>query len=30
MIKKEIAPGIIIYDNVIPDSNILYEKLEKQ
>jgi hypothetical protein len=29
MIKEEIAPGIIVYDNVIPDSDIIYEKIRK-
>jgi hypothetical protein len=29
MIKKEIAPGIVIYDNVIPDSQNLYKDIEE-
>ena len=29
MIKKEIAPGIVIYSNVIPDSENLYKDIEE-
>ena len=29
MIKKEIAPGIIAYNNVIPNNNELYETIKK-
>ena len=29
MIKEEIAPGIIVYSNVIPDSQTLYTDLEE-
>lgn len=29
MIKEEIAPGIIVYDNVIPNSNNLYQDIEE-
>jgi len=29
MIKKEIAPGIIVYNDVIPNNNELYEKIKK-
>jgi predicted 2-oxoglutarate/Fe(II)-dependent dioxygenase YbiX len=29
MIKKEIAPGIVVYSNVIPNSQNLYKEIEK-
>lgn len=29
MIKKEIAPGIVVYDNVIPDNLFLYKEIQK-
>jgi hypothetical protein len=29
MIKQEIAPGIIVYDNVIPNSENLYKDIEE-
>ena len=29
MIKKEIAPGIVVYDNVIPNSETLYLDIEE-
>ena len=29
MIKKEIAPGIVLYSNVIPDSENLYKDIEE-
>lgn len=29
MIKEEIAPGIIVYDDVIPNSNNLYQDIEE-
>ena len=29
MIKEEIAPGIVVYSNVIPDSENLYKDIEE-
>ncbi len=29
MIKEEIAPGIVVYDNVIPDNVFLYKEIQK-
>ena len=29
MIKEEIAPGIVVYDNVISDNVLLYKEIKK-